>query len=130
MDVKELLPKTIFDNSHIDDLKKISDEDIEVIIYDLLEWLQDYNWPVTQEIVPILINRENLVFPYISEILNGKDYMWKYWVMELLIPEFSDIHKQMLRKDLLKIINNKEKDEDSEDLREIAIECYNKCFED
>lgn len=128
MNIKEMVPKDKFDNVHIDDLNRLSDKEIKSIIYDLLKWIQDYNWPVAHEILPILIDRENLVFPYIHQILNGDDVMWKYWIMDLLIPEFTIEHKQELKKDILKFVNNIDNDEDSQTLREVAIACYNKCF--
>jgi len=40
---KRLNPKTQIDNSTIDQLCKLIDNEIEPIIFDLLKWLQDYN---------------------------------------------------------------------------------------
>ena len=128
MDVKKLLPKNKFDDSNIDKLYELTDEEIKPIIYDLLEWLQDYNWPIAPQIEKVLILRENLVFPYISTILSGNDVMWKCWIMLYLIPNFSEEHKQFLKKDILKFINDSKTDEDTEALRESAIECYEVCF--
>lgn len=128
MDVKKLLPKNKHDDSNIDKLYNLTDDEIKPIIYDLLEWLQDYNWPIAQQIEKVLILRENLVFPYISSILNGNDVMWKYWIMLYLIPNFSEEHKQSLKYEILKFINDSKTDEDTEDLREAAIECYEKCY--
>ena len=128
MDVKKLLPKNKHDDSNIDKLYNLTDDEIKPIIYELLEWLQDYNWPVSPKILNVLILRENLVFPYISSILNGNDVMWKYWIMFYLIPNFSEEHKQILKKDILKFINDNKTDEDTEALRESAIECYEQCF--
>ncbi len=131
MNVKKLVPKDKSDNANINNLYNLTDEDIKPIIYDLLEWIQDYNWPVAQELIPVLIKRENLVFPYIKDILNGSDPMWKYWIMELLIPHFSDEHKIALKNEIKKLIENQQTDEDSEAVREIAIECYARCnFDD
>ena len=131
MNVKELIPKNKKDNNNISKLYNLTDKEIKPIIYDLLEWIQDYNRPVAQDLIPVLIKREDLVFPYIKDILNGSDPMWKYWVMDLLIPHFSDEHKIILKNDIIKLINNPKKDEDSEAVREIAIECYDRCnFDD
>ena len=126
MKIKELIPKDKSDFSNIDKLYGLTDEEIKPIIYELLEWLQDYNWPVAQKLVPVLNEREDLVFPYISTILNGNDNMWKYWIMELLIPNFTKKHKEELKEDLLKLTNLSGEDEDSIRIRECAIECYKK----
>ena len=97
------------------------------IVYDLLEWVQDYNWPVAQELVPLLKEREDIIFPYMSDILRGDDFMWKYWIMDLLIPEFTFEHKNSLKDDILLLINDPDIDEDTESIREIAEECYKNC---
>lgn len=129
MNIKELVPKSKFDDTNINKLLQLSDEEIKIVIYDLLEWLQDYNWPIASEVLKILVKRENLVFPYISGILNGNNIMWKYWIIELLIPTFSKEHKMELKEDILKIINDTDNDEDTESLKEVAIECYKKYYD-
>lgn len=129
MVIEELMPKNKFDNSHIEELYKLSDKDMEKIIYNLLEWVEDYNFPVAKELIPVLIEREDLVFPYIRNILNSNDYPWQACIINFIIPNFSIDHKEQLKDEILKIINNSKNDEDSEALREIAIECYRKCFD-
>ena len=54
--------------------------------------------------------------------------MWKYWIMLYLIPNFTEEHKQELKDDILTLINDSRTDEDTEMLRESAIECYEQCF--
>lgn len=129
MNVKDLVPKHKSDDTNIDKLYELSDDEIEVIIYDLLEWIQDYNWPIADKVLKILLERENLVFPYIGPILEGDDLMWKYWIMDLLIPNFSIHHKNELKKYILKFVNSTDNGEDTEALRDAALKCYTKCFD-
>ncbi len=127
MGVKDLVPKDKHDVSNIDKLYNLTDEEMKTIVYDLLEWVQDYNWPVAQELVPVLKEREDIIFPYMSDILRGDDFMWKYWIMDLIIPGFSFEHKNALKDDILVLINDHDIDEDTESIREIAKECYKNC---
>ena len=127
MNVKDLVPKDKHDISNINKLYNLSDEEMKPIVYNLLEWIQDYNWPVAQELVPLLKERENIIFPYMSDILRGDDFMWKYWIMDLIIPDFSIEHKNALKDDILVLINDPDIDEDTESIREIAKECYKNC---
>lgn len=127
MNVKDLVPKDKHDISNINKLYNLSDEEMKPIVYDLLEWIQDYNWPVAQELVPLLKEREDIIFPYMSDILRGDDFMWKYWIMDLIIPDFSIEHKNALKDDILVLINDPDIDEDTESIREIAKECYKNC---
>ena len=128
MSVKDLLPKTKHDFSTLERLEMLTDEEIKPIIYDLLEWLQDYNWPVADGILQILIKREKLVFPYIQNILNGDDLMWKYWIMDLLIPTFSNTNKIKLKLSIENIIKNAIENNDKDDILDTALKCYKKCY--
>ena len=127
MNVKDLVPKDKHDISNINKLYNLSDEEMKPIVYNLLEWIQDYNWPVAQELVPLLKEREDIIFPYMSDILRGDDFMWKYWIMDLIIPDFSFEYKNALKDDILLLINDPDIDEDTESIREIAKECYKNC---
>lgn len=129
MDVKQLVPKNKHDIKNIEKLYQLPDNQMKKIIYDLLEWTQDYNWPVAKALIPVLIERENLVFPYIKSILNSDDIMWKYWVMDLLIPHFSKQHKEYLKNDILKLINDQNEDEDTEEIRKKAIELFHSHYD-
>ena len=127
MNIKYLVPKDKHDVSNINKLYSLTDDEMKLIVYDLLEWIQDYNWPVAQELVPLLKEREDIIFPYMSDILRGDDFMWKYWIMDLIIPDFSIEHKNALKDDILALINDPDIDEDTESIREIAKECYKNC---
>lgn len=127
MNVKDLVPKNKHDVSNINKLYSLTDDEMKLIVYDLLEWIQDYNWPVAQELVSVLKEREDIIFPYMSDILRGDDFMWKYWIMDLIIPDFSIEHKNALKDDILLLINDPDIDEDTESIREIAKECYKNC---
>ena len=47
--VKNLVPKNKFDFSGMEELMKLSDEEIEPVIPELLAWMKDMNWPVAKE---------------------------------------------------------------------------------
>ena len=128
MKSKQLLPKDKYDNSNIENLKKLQDEEIKPLIPELLTWLQDYNWPITKEVLNVLKGRENLVFPYIADILAGDDVMWKCWIMELLIPSFSDEHKAKLKDKIKNLMSLSSSHEDAQYIIKVATDCYKECF--
>lgn len=128
MDIKDLIPKDKFDNSTIKQLNKLTDKEIKPIIYKLLEWLQDLNWPIAQEILPIIIKHQEVVVPYISSILNGQDIMWKIWVMELIIPALTYENKNMFHEDIKNLSRLVENDEDTVAIIESANKCLQNNF--
>lgn len=84
MDIRTLIPKNKFDESGIEELKKLSFEQIKPIVPNLLEWLQDMNWPVASYIADILKPFINKITPEIVAILKSDDVMWKYWILGLI----------------------------------------------
>ena len=128
MDARDLLPKDIFDNSNIEKIRALTENDFSLIAYDLLEWLQDYNWPVSNDIIQVRIDRQNLVVPYISDILAGKDIMWQYWILELFIPNIKREYQVLLKKDIETLASQTEKDEDTLAVVAAAKKCLDKCF--
>ena len=125
---KDYLPKNKFDQQSLFGIDELSNEEIQPIIYELLTWLQDYNWPVADEVLQVLRKREILVFPYLADILAGDDIMWKIWIMELLIPTLTTEHKEALRKNIFALSKVPSYDEDYIALKEAAAQCYLVCF--
>ena len=87
-----LIPKDKLDVSTIDRLFELSDAEMDLIVYDLLKWIQDMNWPVAGKIVDVLSNRHIILEPHIIKILSAKqnDNIWKYWIIASLISNLKD----------------------------------------
>lgn len=124
----ELLPKNKFDDKNLNIIRKLPDTQIKLVIYELLEWIQDYNWPIANQVLQILVQRQELVFPYISDILKGNDVMWKYWILELLIPSLERDYQFELKEDIEALASLKGTDEDTLVIIEQAKICIEKCF--
>ena len=92
MDVHALVPKDKCDCSHIEELKRLSASEIEPILPRLLAWIQDINWPVAADLLPVLAQRQTALLPLIREILRAEetDDVWKYWILTSLAPLFSE----------------------------------------
>ncbi|WP_213546282.1 DUF5071 domain-containing protein [Vannielia litorea] len=59
---------------------------LEPLLPDLLEWLQDANWPVASPVADCLAGAGPALLPPLRRILRGDDGAWKYWLLELLPP--------------------------------------------
>lgn len=105
-DARALVPKDKCDGSHIEELKRLSDGEIEPILPRLLAWIQDVNWPVAAELLPVLAQRQTALLPLIREILRAEetDDVWKYWILTSLAPLFSEESVQSLRPALERIV--------------------------
>ena len=69
-DIHDLVPKNKFDSSNIERLKHLADNEIEPILPSLLEWIQDCNWPVAGDILPVLALHQSALVPLIHRVLS------------------------------------------------------------
>lgn len=121
--LKGLIPKDKFDNSTISQLCKLTDNEIQPIIFDLLEWLQDYNWPIAKDILPIVVLHQNIAMPHILTILQGNDTIWKFWIIELVIPYLIYPNKQLVKSELERLSSLEITDEDINEVVKISKKC-------
>jgi hypothetical protein len=82
--MKDYIPKNKFDIEAAERLKLLEFEAISADIPELLEWLQDMNWPVAHEVAQYLTPHVNEMKDELLSILNSDDGMWKYWIVLLI----------------------------------------------
>ena len=105
---KDLVPKTKFDFSGIEELRKLSDEEIASVIPDLLAWMKDMNWPVAKEMPDLLAPHQKVLIPHIIEILQPEQWEcdWKTWIIHYLLPLLDEKYLLMLKPSLERIVKN------------------------
>ena len=120
MKIKELIPKHKDDQKVIEGLKKLSFEQLEPIIPDLLIWLQDMNWPIAGPVADILKPFADKIAPEIIKILKTDDGVWKYRVLLVFAKNTTD---PVLLTEIERIAKFPSRDEieDEVDLTAIAI---------
>ncbi|KAF2512683.1 DUF5071 domain-containing protein [Flavobacterium zhairuonense] len=123
MKIKNLIPKDKFDFETVEKLKGLSFDQIEPIIPNLLEWLQDMNWPISKSIAELLIPHTEKISLEILKILQSEDQVWKYWIL-LTFGEI--IKNEIVWNEIKRISRNPTKDEVDEEVFEIAKEIINK----
>jgi len=82
--ISDLIPKYKDDNSGIEILKTIDINEAEPILNQLLEWIQDMNWPVAREVFDLLPRFHNKLIPHIKAVFDSNDAIWKSHVLWLL----------------------------------------------
>jgi len=70
------LPTDKCDYDCICRLKTLKPEELQMIIPELLEWVQDINWPIAPKIIEILLPLDRILLPQIKGILLSGDYEW------------------------------------------------------
>ncbi len=125
MNTEVLIPKDKHDISHINELHKLKDEEIQPVVGKLLEWLQDINWPVSRPVAEVLLKHENVIVPYVAEILNGDDYLWILWVMELIVKKLTIENKCVLKPDIENLLKMEIINEDCEEIVSVVQKVLN-----
>ena len=94
-DLKSQLPKHKSDLEAAQKMIDLGWPAVEPVIGELLEWLQDYNWPIAKSLAPFLSSIGEPLVPYLRTILDTTDHDWKYWILELLVKKSREIANQV-----------------------------------
>lgn len=117
-----MIPRTKTDYERVELLKSTSKEKVVPILPELLEWLQDMNWPIAKDIEDLVANYEEYLLPHILSVLKTTDGSWKYFLLHGLINRLSDKNLLELKPELLRMRFKPTKDEEHEELNEIIDE--------
>ncbi|MFJ5468749.1 DUF5071 domain-containing protein [Pectobacterium carotovorum] len=80
-----MIPKNKADTQAVQYAVRAGYPAVKPILPALLSWLQDYNWPVAQELVPFLVSIGAHLKEPVAAVLKTDDVIWKYWVLSLLV---------------------------------------------
>lgn len=92
---------------------------VSIVLPDLLEWLQDYNWPVAHVLAPFLATIGLPALPHIKSILGSNDETWKYWILANVVAPQPEV-VAALRNDLALIVHRRMSSELTEGVVEVA----------
>lgn len=107
-------------------LSELSNEELRDIIPELMEWLQDGNWPIARSVEDLLLRFGEELIPHIQNVFKIRDSTWEYFMLTGLISRLPSKYLIMLKGDLERILENPTEDEMLEKLDEVIIPLLNK----
>lgn len=117
--IQDLIPKDKHDIQRAENLKNYSYSELKPILPELLEWLQDLNWPVAKPVSEYLESITENISLEILDVLKTNDAVWKYWIVSI----FGKItNNQFVRNEIIRIATNPTKGEIIEEVDKIAKE--------
>lgn len=129
MENKNVTPRNKEDIDFIQNLRLKKIDDIRDSIPELLEWIQDGNWPQAKLIIDYFLPYVNEIENEIIFILNGNDPIWKYYLLSGLLRN----SKVKLNNNILKVVrilySNANESEKEEEVDLMAEEVLNKFTE-
>lgn len=114
-----LVPKDKSDIETAQKLFQYSYEEIKEIVPELLEWLQDMNWPVARYVADYLLTILDKIEVDVFEILKGNDLVWNDWLLTVFGMH---IKSEDIKKEILRLAISPSENEKRECLNETAIE--------
>jgi len=119
-DVRNLIPAHKADFERAQAAVKAGYPEVEPILGELVEWLQDYNWPVAHILAPFLASLGAPLAPHISRVFQTDDCVWKYWVIILLVRSLPEDAAAGFRPELERLYHTPQPNEKEEDLDQQA----------
>ena len=119
-DVMQLVPSSKFDIATAERAVEAGWPAVEPVTPELLEWLQDYNWPVSRILAPFLARIGPPLVPYLRPILVGEDAIWKYWIIAAVLADAPLEVIESLGPELARIVGDPTAREVEEEVPEVA----------
>jgi len=122
MTIYDLIPKDKGDLETAEKLWHFSPEEIMPIVPDLLMWLQDLHWPVSEPVSKYLQAISEHLTDEILEILKGNDNEWKYSIIVVFGARTEKHINPRLVDEIRRIATDPTPGEQAEDVDDIAKE--------
>lgn len=126
MNIKKMLPEDKHDLESVKQLGMLSNNELKEILPELLEWIQDGNWPISKSVEDLLLRFGEELIPHIQNVFKTRDSTWEYFMLTGLISRLPSKYLVMLKGDLERILENPTEDEMLEKLDEVIIPLLNK----
>jgi len=120
-DLASLIPIAKYETEKASELVRLGFPAVEPVMPQILEWLQDPNWPVGLIFQPFLIRIGQPLTPYIRTILAGQDDGWKYSLLVAVVAPSIEL-AQTLRPELEHLATSPSTGESEEEVDLIAVE--------
>lgn len=120
MSVQNCIPKHKHDVPAVDRAREIGFPSLNDAIPELLVWVQDANWPVAEPTASVLRSAGLEIVPHIRSVLAGKDAVWKYWLILLVIAQSTPEVVKELRNELSRLANDPSSDDVLESVDAVA----------
>ena len=122
-----IVPAHKSDYEACNNLALASDAEVSEKLIELLEWVQDINWPVAPLICDRLKKIGSPLVEPVKNILRGTDDDWKYWIISGLLRDTPKETICLLKSELDKIVQNPTEGERTEEVDLVASEILVKC---
>jgi hypothetical protein len=87
MELGVCIPKDKHDLAALERARELGFPALNPVLGDLLDWLQDMNWPVAEPTAELLSTAGVEIVPHVKGVFRSDDSVWKYWILTSLCPK-------------------------------------------
>jgi hypothetical protein len=120
-DPSALLPTTKHETDKASALVQLGWPAVAPVVPQILEWLQDSNWPVSQVFQPFLVSIGPSIARQVSAVLSRQDGNWKYNLLSTVVSQSPGLARA-LRPQLERLAEHPSADEVAEQVDVAAKE--------
>ena len=122
MDLNDCIPRDKHDSDAVARAEEVGFPALNPILPELLEWLQDTNWPVATPMTQLLLKAGPEIGPHVVAVFRSDDDIWKYWILVVLARSWSDDLFDVVRPEIERIAISPTPSEDLEGVADEARE--------
>ena len=126
MNLDTCVPTDKFDEAAVARAACLGYPAINPILPDLLEWLQDINWPVAPGVAKLLSKAGAEIAPHINAVFKSDDGIWKYWVLTTLAEHLEGEVWALIEPEVVRLSRSPTPDDTAEEVDVVARECLDK----
>lgn len=97
-----IVPRSKYDRERAEAWAHLSDQEIEPVVKELLEWTFDTNWPIADDVAKALYCRPAVV-PAFADLLRSSDASAKWHTLSLMMANMPREVAKSLREELLRL---------------------------
>ena len=120
------IPVDKHDFEAVERIKNAEPNDIKKVLPQIFEWIEDINWPVAPELVKVLVKFDDLIIPFVIDLIHKPDGLREYSIYYFMLPLLSNSQLQLLKKELERIAYNPSSFETKEGYDKIAVKYIGK----
>jgi len=124
-DLSTLVPATKFETEKAQRLVALGYPAVGPVLDEIMEWVEDGNWPVAKVFSPFLATVGAPLAPQVRHVLESQDEQWKYFVLRSIVGESASL-AHALAVDLQRLMHNPSDAERAEGLHTLASELFQK----
>ncbi len=124
-DLSTLVPATKFETEKAQRLVALGFPTVQPVLDEIMEWVEDANWPVARVFLPFLATVGVPLVPLVRHVLESQDEQWKQSVLGNIVGQ-SDSLAHALAVDLQRLMHTPTDAERAEGLHDVADALFQK----